>query len=251
MKNGINTVLGIDIGGTGIKSGIVNTDSGELESDPKIIATPQPATPEVVIPQLLQMIQSYHWNGRIGIGFPGVVKTGVIYSAANLDKSWFTVNLIEKLGNYNQSNICVINDADAAALAEMSFGAGVSYNQHEGGVVLIITLGTGIGSTLFVDGHLVPNTEFGHMEMDGRDAEKWAATVIREKEDLSWERWGERVNHFLQIMEMLLSPDLIIIGGGVSENPEKFFPFIELSTKHVPAKLSNNAGIVGAALSVL
>jgi polyphosphate glucokinase len=250
-KSKRSIALGIDIGGTGIKVAPVDTETGKLLKAPQKVATPRPATPKSMFPIISQMIVSYEGEEFIGIGFPGIIKKGVVHSAANLDKTWLGINLHEKIQRNFQQPVTVLNDADAAALAEMKFGAGRPDNGDIGEVVLMITLGTGIGSALFVNGNLVPNTEFGHVEMDGKDAEKWAATVIRERENLSWEEWSKRLNKFLNMMEMLLSPDLIIIGGGVSESPGKFLPYLNLNTRIVTAKMTNNAGIVGAALGAL
>jgi polyphosphate glucokinase len=244
----IKRVLGIDIGGTGIKAAPVDITSGKLLEAPRKVATPRPATSAAMLPIIVDIIRNFNWKGLTGIGFPGVIKKGVVHTAANLDQSWLGVNLQEKVQESCRLPVIVLNDADAAALAEMKFGAGKNEKSIMEDVVLMVTLGTGIGSALFVNGILVPNTEFGHIEMDGKDAEKLAATVIREQENLSWEEWAGRLNKYLGMMEMLLSPDLIIVGGGVSENPEKFFPYLKIETKIVAARLTNNAGIVGAAL---
>lgn len=243
-------ILGIDVGGTGIKSAIVDIQRGKLISKKVKINTPNPSKPELIIQKFKKTIKELSWEGDIGVGFPGIVKTGEVAFVGNLDNSWVGVNLEKYFRQFTTGRVKVINDADAAAMAEMKFGAGKNYNHHIGGVVLIITLGTGIGSAIFLNGHLLPNTEFGHIEMDGKIAEKHAATVIRDKEKLSWKRWGSRVNKYLQMMEMLLSPDLIIVGGGISANPEKFFQYIDIKTKIVPAQMGNNAGIIGAALAV-
>lgn len=245
------TILGIDIGGSGIKSAPVNVDEGKLVKEAIKVTTPESADPSSMLPIVEDIIKHFQWKETIGCGFPGVIKKGVVQTAANLSKDWVGVNLKDRISKISFGTVKVLNDADAAALAEMEFGAGKYHNCHGGGVILVVTLGTGIGSALFIDGHLVPNTEFGHMEMDGRDAEKWAATVIREQENLSWQDWSKRVNKFLQRMEMLLSPDLIIIGGGVSENPERFFPFLDIKTKFVAAEMANDAGIIGAALGTI
>jgi len=246
-----SAILGIDIGGTGIKAALVDPVQGTLLFETKKLATPQPATSSSMLKLIYQLIKELNWFGSIGCGYPGVVKNGIVYTAANLDPSWIDVDLAHELRRFTTGTVMVINDADAAGIAEMTFGAGKSRNKKGGGVVMLFTLGTGIGSALFVDGQLVPNTEFGHIEMDGVDAEKLAATVIRERENLSWEIWGERVNRYLQYMEKLFSPDCIIIGGGVSENPEKFFPYLDLKTEILPAKMVNDAGIIGAALAVI
>jgi len=243
-------VLGIDIGGTGIKAAMVDIMSGKLLSKKIKMPTPQPSTPESVYLAFKQLLKSINWDSDIGVGFPGIIKSGVVQFVGNLDSSWIGENVEQIIRKKSIGRVKVINDADAAALAEMKFGAGSEYNHRSGGVVLIITLGTGIGSAIFLNGHLLPNTEFGQIEMNGKVAEKQAATVVREKEELSWKKWGKRVNQYLHMVEMLLSPDLIIIGGGVSDNPEKFFPYIDIKTKMVPAQMGNDAGIVGAALAV-
>lgn len=246
-----NSILGIDIGGTGIKAALVNPVKGKLLTEPKWLATPRPATAKAMLSIIGQLIDQLKWQGPIGCGFPGVVKNGVVLTAANLEKDWIGINLADELAKLTKEPVKAINDADAAALAEMKFGAGAVRNKHGGGVVLLFTLGTGIGSALFVDGHLVPNTELGHIEMNGIDAEKLAATVIRERENLSWDVWGDRVNRYLKYMEKLFSPDCIIIGGGVSESPEKFFPFLNLKIEILPAKMGNDAGIIGAGLAMI
>jgi polyphosphate glucokinase len=245
----VSEILGIDIGGTGIKAAIVNLDTGKIISDIVYLSTPQPSFPEAVMAEIQGIITKYDWSAKIGCGFPGVIKAGKVLSAANLSKQWIGVNLKIEIKDISKQEVRVVNDADAAGLAEMYLGAGKDYNKHGGGVVLMVTLGTGIGTALFVDGYPLPNTEFGHIEIDGVDAETRAATVVRERENLSWETWGARVNKYLQMMEKLLSPDLIIVGGGVSESCEKFFPYLDLKAKVVSAKLGNVAGIVGAGLT--
>jgi len=245
-----SAVLGIDIGGTGIKAALVDPVQGILKSETRKLATPQPATVDSMSKRFQQLIKQFNWQGSIGCGYPGVVKNGIVYTAANLDPSWIEVDLASELKRFTNGIVKVVNDADAAGIAEMTFGAGKSRNKKNGGVVMLFTLGTGIGSALFINGQLVPNTEFGHIEMMGVDAEKIAATVVREQENLSWEVWAKRVNRYLKYMEMLFSPDCIIIGGGISENPELFFPYLDLKTEILPAKMANDAGIIGAALAV-
>ncbi len=246
----VNIVMGIDIGGTGIKIALVNKKSGKITSKKVKIVTPNPSIPSSIIKLIHEQIEANESSGDVGCGFPGVVKEGTVKFVGNLDQEWVGLNVERELRKYTTSRVCVINDADAAALAEMQFGAGKQHNNSNGGVVLLLTLGTGIGSAIFINGQLLPNTEFGQIEMDGIVAEKNASTVVREQENLSWKKWAKRVNKYLNIMEMLLSPDLIIIGGGISSSPEKFIPFLDLKTNIVTAKLGNSAGIVGAALSV-
>jgi polyphosphate glucokinase len=224
----------------------VNTDSGELLAARFRLATPQPATPEAVITTIAEIVEKFNWRGPVGCGYPGVVKGGVTYTASNLANEWIGFNLAEALHARTSCDITALNDADAAGLAEMRFGAGCGQN----GVVLIVTLGTGIGTALFVNGNLVPNLELGHIEMGGEDAEKQTSVAVREKAKLSWKLWGKRVNRYLVTMEELLWPDLIIVGGGVSKNPEKFFPYLTTRSPVVPAKMRNQAGVVGAALAV-
>ena len=241
-------VLGIDIGGTGIKAAPVDTVTGQLLADRKKLETPRPATPDAVIEIVKDLVTSFSWTGKAGITFPGVVIGGTIRTAANLDHSWIGVSGVAEFGQATGLDITVLNDADAAGVAEMRFGAG----QGEVGVVLMLTLGTGIGSALFIDGILVPNTEFGHIEIRGKEAEKRASEHTRETEDLSWGKWAGRVDEYLTHMEALLSPNLIIIGGGVSQKSGKFLPRLTgLQAKVVPASLQNEAGIVGAAMAAL
>jgi polyphosphate glucokinase len=241
-------VLGIDIGGTGIKAAPVETDTGELMADRQKLATPQPATPDAVEQIVRDLVKDFNWTGPAGITFPGVVTKGVIQTAANVDHSWIGVDAVKTFGASTQLQVTMINDADAAGVAEMRFGAGKGVT----GTVLMLTLGTGIGSALFIDGLLVPNTEFGHVQIRGKDAEKRASEHAREEHDLSWGAWAGRVDEYLEHMEALLSPDLIIIGGGVSRKSDKFLPLLKgLRAKVVAATLQNEAGIVGAALAAL
>jgi polyphosphate glucokinase len=240
-------VLGIDIGGTGIKAAPVDTSTGQLTSPRQKLATPQPATPAAVAKIAGQLVRDFDWTGPMGITFPGVVAGGIVHTAANMDASWIGVDAVKLFGSETKQPATVLNDADAAGIAEMRFGAGKGVP----GTVLLLTLGTGIGSALFIDGILVPNTEFGHIEIRGKDAEKRASEHAREEHDLSWGDWAGRVDEYLEQMEALLSPSLIIIGGGVSRKSDKFLPFLtRLRAKVVPAALHNDAGIVGAALAV-
>ncbi len=238
-------VLGIDIGGTGIKGAPVDLSTGTLLAERIKLDTPRPSQPDAVIEVVRQLVSDFSWNGPAGITFPGVVIGGVIKTAANVDRSWIETDALTEFGRATGLSVSVINDADAAGLAEMKFGAGAG----QMGTVLMLTLGTGIGSALFVDGHLVPNTEFGHIEIRGKDAEKRAAEIVREEQELSWGKWAGRVDEYLEHMENLLAPRLIIIGGGVSRKSDKFLPLLTgLRATVVPAKLLNDAGIIGAAI---
>lgn len=243
-----STVLGIDIGGTGIKAAPVDTDKGVLLEERYRIETPHPATPKKMLAAIHGVIDHWKWEGSIGCGFPGVMKEGEVYTASNLSKKWIGVNIRDEIEKLHNCKAVVINDADAAGLAEMKFGAGKDRNNPGGGVVLMVTLGTGIGTALFIDGLLVRNTEFGHIEMDGVDAETRASALQREVHKLSWKKWGKRVNKYLSMMERYLSPELFIIGGGVSAKSEKFFHYFKVRADVVHAEMLNDAGIVGAAL---
>jgi polyphosphate glucokinase len=240
-------VLGIDIGGTGIKGAPVDVATGQLTMERKKLDTPHPAKPDAVAKVVQELVTAFAWAGPIGATFPGVVASGTIRSAANLDPDWIGVNASELFGQATGQPVTVINDADAAGIAEMKFGAGVGQR----GTVLLLTLGTGIGSALFIDGILVPNTEFGHLEIRGKDAEKRASEHAREEHDLSWGKWAGRVDEYLEHMERLLSPTLFIIGGGISKKSDKFLPLLTgLRSPVVPAGMLNDAGIVGAAMTV-
>lgn len=249
MKN-INKVLGIDVGGTSIKSSIVDIDNGSVLDEIYVVRTPIVNSIEPISTIFSQIKQKFNWKGPVGCGFPGVIKNGEILSAANLSKKWIGINLNDLLKSIYKNDVSTINDADAAGIAEIKFGAGNNWNAHNLGVVLILTFGTGIGCSLFTKGHLVPNLEFGHIKMGDLEAEKFAATIVKEKENLNWQEWGERVNQYLQVMYNFFSPDLIIIGGGVSTSHKKYFQYFDICTEVVPAKLRNTAGIIGAACLV-
>jgi polyphosphate glucokinase len=239
-------VLGIDIGGSGVKGAPVDTATGELLAERYRIATPQPSTPDAVAAVVGQVAQHFEWTGRIGVTFPGVVTGGVIRTAANMDHGWVDVDAHDVLTRATGRPVVVLNDADAAGVAEMRFGAG----RGEPSVVVLLTFGTGIGSALFVDGTLVPNTEFGHIEIRGKDAEHRASAAARERKKLSWSDWSGRVHEYLSHLTALLSPDLVIVGGGVSRKADKFLPRLtDLQPRIVAAALHNDAGIVGAALA--
>ncbi|MFC0846396.1 polyphosphate--glucose phosphotransferase [Streptomyces noboritoensis] len=240
-------VFGVDIGGSGIKGAPVDLEHGDLAQERYKVLTPHPATPEAVADGVAEVVGQFGWSGPVGITFPGVVTGNTIRTAANVDKAWIGVDgarlLTDRLGGLP---VTVMNDADAAGVAEMSFGAG----RGRKGTVILLTFGTGIGSALFLDGRLVPNTELGHLELHGHDAEKRASTKAKEDEDLTWPHWAHRVQKYLAHVEMLFSPELFIIGGGVSRKADKFLPLIEgIRAEMVPAELQNNAGIVGAAMT--
>jgi len=242
---------GIDVGGSGIKAAVVDVEAGRLRSERLRVVTPNPSTPDAVLAAVARLIKRLaKANGLgestpVGIGLPGVTIDGVLKSAANIDQAWIDFPVVERLTRVLGRRVSIINDADAAGIAEMSFGAGKGCT----GVVIVLTFGTGIGSSIFVDGHLVPNTEFGHMEVRGKDAEHRAADRIRTEEKLSWKKWADRVDEFLHRMELLFSPDLFIIGGGVSKKHEKFIPRLTVKAEVVPAKMMNEAGIIGAAMA--
>jgi len=238
--------LGIDIGGTGIKAAPVDVETGKLLADRQKIETPRPALPDAIADVVKQLTTAFSWSGPIGITFPGVVTDGLIRTAANLDPAWIGVDAGQLFGKATANPVRVLNDADAAGVAEMTFGAGVGQR----GTVLMLTFGTGIGSALFIQGVLVPNTEFGHIEIDGHDAESRASEHAKELHDLSWGKWAGRVNDYLQHMEALISPSLIIVGGGISKQSEKWVPRLTgIRAEIVPAALLNDAGIVGAAMA--
>ncbi|WP_275001684.1 polyphosphate--glucose phosphotransferase [Promicromonospora iranensis] len=237
--------FGIDIGGSGIKGAPVDLVAGEYADKRTRIPTPRPSTPQAVADVLAQLVDSYHLadDVPIGVAFPAPMQHGVVRSMANLDQSWTGVDLPALVRRATGRHAVAVNDADAAGVGEVRYGAARDVD----GVVLVATLGTGIGSALVVDGVLVPNTELGHLEIDGHDAESRAADSAREREDLSWDEWAERLQRYFGVVEDLLSPDLIVVGGGVSKHHEKYLPHLHLRAPIVPAQLRNAAGIVGAA----
>lgn len=246
--------IGIDIGGTGMKGGVVDTRTGNLVGERFRIPTPQPATPEAcatVVREIVDELQGRELapapDSAIGIDFPAVVKNGVTLSAANVDETWIGADLEGIMSaTLDGRKVYALNDADAAGLAEAIYGQG----RDKPGLIAVITLGTGIGSALIINGQLVPNTELGHLEIDGHDAETQASARARETHELSWKKYGKRLHRYFTHVEMLFTPDLFIIGGGISKNPEKFLPYFEedVRTPIVMAELRNNAGIVGAAV---
>jgi polyphosphate glucokinase len=239
-------VLGIDIGGTGIKAAPVDVATGTLLADRQKIATPHPAIPGAVTDVVRELADSFEWSGVTGATFPGVVAAGTVRTAANVDRSWIGVDAAALFGKAIGSEVSVLNDADAAGIAEMTFGAG----KGERGTVLMLTFGTGVGSALFTGGLLVPNTEFGHIEIRGKDAEKRASERAKQDHGWGWKDWASRVDEYLHHMEALLAPDLIIVGGGISKESEKWVPLLTgIRAKVAPAALQNDAGIVGAAMA--
>src|ERR1700748_574153 len=238
--------LGIDIGGSGIKAAPVDVDTGQLLAERQKIETPRPAVPDAVAGVVEKLVSSFSWVGPVGITFPGVVTDGVTRTAANLDKGWIGLDAAALLGKAAGGPVRVLNDADAAGVAEMTFGAGVS----QPGTVLMLTFGTGIGSALFTRGLLVADTEVGHIESRGHDAETRASERAKELHDLSWGKWAGRVDEYLQHIEALMSPHLIIVGGGISKQSDKWVPRLTgIRARVVPAALLNDAGIVGAAMA--
>jgi polyphosphate glucokinase len=242
--------FGVDIGGSGIKGGVVDVDAGQLVGDRIRIATPEPSKPDAVADVVRQIVEDFKWTGSIGVTLPAVIKHGVAHTAANIDKAWMGTDaaalFAERLGR-DQSDIVVLNDADAAGVAEISYG----WPEDQSGVVVLLTFGTGIGSALFRDGKLIPNTEFGHLEVDGHDAETRAAASVKEEQELSWEEWAVRVSRYIRSLEDLIWPDLIIAGGGVSKKADKWLPLLDVRTRVVAAELRNDAGIVGAARAAI
>lgn len=237
--------LGIDIGGSGIKGAPVNTVTGELVGERLRIETPMPSTPENCAVVVNQLVLEFNYSGPIGVTFPAVVRHGVTLTAANVDKSWINYDAETLLRRVTGMPVKVLNDGDAAGVAEVAFGAG----KDVPGTVVMFTFGTGIGSAFFSNGILLPNTEFGHLLIREKDAEKRCSAKVKEDKDLSWRDWATRVNEFLVEIDKLFTPDLIIIGGGISKKFDKFAGYLESNAKIVPAKLYNDAGIVGAAMA--
>jgi polyphosphate glucokinase len=245
----MTAAFGIDIGGSGIKGALVDVTTGVLTTERRRILTPKPSTPRAVAAVVAQLVAEAGWRGNIGATFPAVIKHGVAQSAANVDRSWVGTDVdkvfTESVGA--GSAVTVLNDADAAGIAEARFGAA----RGVPGVVIMLTFGTGIGSALLMNGVLVPNTELGHLELDGHDAESRAAASVRDEHGMSYKVWSHRVNHYMRHVERLFTPDLFVVGGGVSKNADKWVPLLELQTPVRPAQLLNDAGIVGAAIAAV
>lgn len=238
-------VLGIDIGGTGIKGAPVDIRTGKLTAERFRIPTPQPARPNAVADAVAQIASHFNHKGPAGVTFPGIVKNGVIFSASNVDPAWLHVDAAKLFQSHIGGPVTVVNDADAAGHAEMLFGAG----RDRSGVVIMLTFGTGIGSAIFCDGVLLPNTEFGHLQLRGKDAERRASERVREEKGMSLKKWARIVSEYLAALEKLFSPELFIIGGGISKKADKFLPYLTAKTEVLiePATMRNDAGIIGAA----
>lgn len=235
--------LGIDVGGSGIKGAIIEVDTGELVSKRLRVPTPDPSVPDAVAASIAELVKELDWQGPVGVGFPAVIMDGIARSAANIDPAWVGVDVAGLLRKSTDCPCFVINDADAAGVAEMRFGNG----KGRLGTVIMLTVGTGIGSAMFVDGVLYPNTELGHLRLKAGPAERYASAAVRKKELLGWKPWAMRLNKVFAQIERLFSPGLIIVGGGVSRKHEKFFSFLDVSAELQPALLRNRAGIIGAA----
>ncbi|HOB63455.1 MAG TPA: ROK family protein [Candidatus Competibacteraceae bacterium] len=238
-------ILGIDIGGTGVKGAVIDTAIGELVTERFRLESPRPLTPESLAITIQAVVAQHQWSGPIGIGFPAAIQHGIARTAANIDPSFIGLPVADYFTKQTGCPVYVANDADVAGLAEMRFGAG----QNVAGVVLIVTIGTGLGTALFSDGHLLPNTELGHIVLDnGMEAERYASEAVRDLQKLKWKDWGDRFNHYLITMEKLFWPDLIVLGGGASKKLPKFAPRITTQTPVTPAHFLNQAGMIGAAL---
>lgn len=238
-------VLGIDIGASGMKGAIVDMRTGMLVTERIKLDTPHPATPEAMLDPFMDLVKMHEWKGKIGCGFPAIIKKGVALSASNIDENWINVNAEEWFGKPSGCPVKVINDADAAGIAEVYFGAGKGYS----GSILLITIGTGLGSALVYNGQIMPNTELGHMYLKGQSivAEKYAANSVRKNQDLSWEEWGTRFNEYLVHICRVIVPDRIILGGGISKKYDLYKEFLNVEIPIEPAHFLNNAGIIGAA----
>ncbi len=237
--------IGIDFGGSGIKAAPVDLALGDFAAERKRIDTPQPSTPEAVADVMTELVSKFPAaTGPVGVAIPGVVRAGVVHSAANIDKGWIDTDADALLTEHLGRDVHVVNDADAAGVAELRYGAA----KGRSGLVILTTLGTGIGSAMLYDGVLVPNSELGHLEIDGHVAEKRAAASIKTNEGLSWEDWASRLTRYYQTLEKLFSPDLFVVGGGVSKDADHFLHLIEIDTELIPATLRNRAGIIGAAV---
>jgi polyphosphate glucokinase len=241
-----NRSFGIDVGGSGVKGGIVDLDTGQLVGERFKLLTPQPATPDAVAKTIAEVVAHFGWTGPLGVTYPGVVTDGVVRTAANVDKAWIGTNVTQVIGAaLGGQQVTVLNDADAAGLAEERFGAG----KDNSGVIVLLTFGTGIGSAVIHNGVLLPNTEFGHLEVGGKEAEHRAASSVKDRKQWSYERWTQEVTKVLVAIENAIWPDLFIAGGGISRKADKWIPLLTNRTPVVAAALLNTAGIVGAAMA--
>jgi len=241
-----NTGFGVDVGGSGIKGGLVDLDTGKLIGERIKLPTPQPATPADVAKTVAQVVREFGWTGKLGVTYPGVVTGGIVRTAANVDKGWIGIDATKVISaELDGQPVTVLNDADAAGLAEERYGAG----KDNTGLIVLLTFGTGIGSAVIHNGVLLPNTEFGHLEVGGKEAEHRAASSVKERKDWSYQRWTEEVTKVLVAVENAICPDLFIAGGGISRKADKWIPLLKNRTPVVPAALLNTAGIVGAAMA--
>jgi polyphosphate glucokinase len=235
--------FGVDIGGSGIKGAVVDLDTGTLATERYKVLTPQPSTPTAVAASVAEVVGHFGWQAALGCTFPAVVQRGVARTAANVDPTWIGTNIEAVVGEATGLSVRAVNDADAAGFAEAKWGAA----KDTDGLVVVVTLGTGVGTALIYDGVLVPNSELGHLELDGGDYESRASAAAREREGLSWDKWAKRLQRYFSALEFYLRPQLFVVGGGVSRRAEKFLPLLGLETPIVPAKLQNEAGIAGVA----
>ena len=239
-------VLGVDVGGTGIKGALVDVKKGKMVTERFRLETPQPATPTKIAATFKKVVEHFKWKGKIGAGFPAVIKNGIAQTASNIHKDWIGTNAADLFSEISNCPVVVLNDADAAGMAEVAFGGG----KEVAGTVILITIGTGLGSAIFLDGNLLTNTEFGHIYLKGQDqvAEKYASNTARKENDLSWRDWGNRFEDYLGHLEFIFNPDLFILGGGASKKYDKFKDAIRIKTPIKTAELLNEAGIIGAAV---
>lgn len=246
MTESTNTGFGVDVGGSGIKGGLVDLDTGALIGERFKLATPQPATPAAVATTVATVVREFGWTGKLGVTYPGVVTDGIVRTAANVDKEWIGTNAVEVISaELGGQQVTVLNDADAAGLAEERYGAG----KDNSGLIVLLTFGTGIGSAVIYNGVLLPNTEFGHLEVGGKEAEHRAASSVKERKEWNYQRWTEEVTKVLVAVEDLIWPDLFIAGGGISRKADRWIPMLKNRVPVVPAALLNSAGIVGAAMA--
>jgi polyphosphate glucokinase len=238
-------ILGVDVGGSGIKAGVVDVETGDLLQKRRRRPTPQPSKPKAIAKVLHELVSEFEWEGLLGCGFPSVVQNGVIRTAANIDQDWIDTDAAGLFHRSTGCSVTVLNDADAAGLAEMRFGAG----RDVSGAVMIITIGTGLGTALFSNHQLLPNCELGHLFLNGLEVEQYASDATRKQGDLNWKKWGKRFNEVLTHYEALFWPDLFILGGGASKKFHKFSDYLKVRAEVVPAQFLNEAGIVGAALA--